>query len=45
LVPIASVIEAELLAELPYASSTVTMGCVVHAVPAFPPIGCVVNTN
>jgi hypothetical protein len=44
-VPMASVIEAELLTVLPYASSTVTAGCVPNAAPAVPPLGCVVKTN
>jgi hypothetical protein len=43
---IASCIEAELLVTVfPPASSTVTTGCVDHAVPPVPPPGCVVKTN
>src|SRR5258707_10845681 len=45
-VPIARVIGAELpVTGLPTASSTVTTGCVAHAVPPVPPPGCVVNTS
>jgi len=45
-VPIASMIEAELpVTVLPFASSTVTIGCVVQAVPPVPPPGCVVKTT
>src|SRR5260370_3417275 len=45
-VPIARVIGAELpVTGLPPASSTVTTGCAVHAVPPVPPLGCVVNTS
>src|SRR5258707_7375909 len=45
-VPIARVIGAELpVTGLPPASSTVTTGCVVHAVPPVPPPGCVVKAS
>ncbi|MCX5760856.1 MAG: hypothetical protein NTW72_05035, partial [Gemmatimonadetes bacterium] len=30
---------------LPYISCTVTCGCVAHATPALPPLGCVVKTS
>ena len=46
LVPMASVIDAELpVTVFPFASSTVTTGCVPQAVPPVPPPGCVVNTT
>ena len=41
----ASVTLAVLSTGFPLASSNVTAGCAVHAVPALPPPGCVVNTN
>ena len=43
---IASVMLAELVVTtLPSASSTLTFGCVAHAVPPVPPLGCCVNTS
>ena len=45
-VPIATVMLAlDDVTVLPYASSTVTTGCVVQAVPAAPPPGCIENTS